>query len=115
MRRDDSVFFFTLVDFLLTALFAGLVLFVVARAKAQREEGVKEASAAALDSIQRRTGISDLAELTDRLSRLGPLGEAEGAVKVVARLGGAEQVERLIAAVETTGGVESAISQVERL
>jgi hypothetical protein len=115
MRRDDSVFFFTLVDFLLTALFFGLVWFAVGKAQAGRGEEERRVTAAAMDSIRKATGVSDLVELTDRLTRLGPLSRVEEASRFVTAAGGADKVRNAIATVADAGGVDSVAARLARL
>lgn len=115
MKRDDSVFFFTLVDFLLTALFFGFVLLAVGRAQAREDAEEQRTSKAAVDSIRKATGISDLTELTDRLTRLGPLSKAQEARQIVAQAGGPEAARRSLSTVSAAGGSDSVAARLERL
>lgn len=115
MKRDESVFFFTLVDFLLTALFFGLVVFAVGRARIKHDADEQKVAAAAVDSIRRATGVSDLTELTDRLTRLGPLAKAEVVAQLVAHAGGADEARKSLEMVAESGGRDSVMARLERL
>lgn len=114
MRNDDSVFFFTLVDFLLTTLFFGLVLFSIGR-KSATEEREQRAKADIVDSLRKATGISDLTVLTDRLTRLAPLKVAEEAVGLVRKAGGIEEARRALRTVAVAGGTDSVAARLNRL
>lgn len=115
MKRDDSVFFFTLIDFLVTALFFGLVLFAVERAVAERRSTEQAAKAAAVDSLIRASGVSNLTELTDELTRLGPLKEARHTIQEILKLGNLKTAQRAIVTVNRAGGVDSVNARLERL
>jgi hypothetical protein len=118
MKRDESVFFFTLIDFLLTTLFFGFVVFLLARKSANAAE-TKEVEAArasaTVDSLVRANGLSDLRELTDALTRLGPLGAAVEATSLVRQSGGLQEVKRSMATVAAAGGRDSVAGRLERL
>lgn len=111
MKRGDSVYFLTLVDFLLNALFFGLVLFAAGRAKST-QLGVQHAQ---VDTLRKVTGISDLAELTDQLTRLVPLRNARAATTLVDQLGGIEKTRRLAGILSDAGGMDSLQARLQRL
>ena len=115
MKRDESVFFFTLVDFLLTVLFFGLVLFAVRQAQAKRTSDLQEEEGTAIAKVREATGISDLTELTDRLTRLGPIANAEEAVRLVTEVGGTVAARRLVETTVAAGGDDSVIARLNRL
>jgi hypothetical protein len=115
MRRDDSVFFFTLVDFLVTALFFGLVLFAVGSNRTSQAAVAHRKLESSVDSIRHATGISDLTELTDHLTRLGPVVRAESAVQTVKAAGGLAEVKGLVQTVVDAGGTDSVTARLERL
>lgn len=115
MKRDDSVFFFTLIDFLVASLFFGLVLFAVQQKEAEAADRAKAMSASEMKRLRAATGVSDLTELTDRLTRLGPVRDVERAVAAVAAAGGALQVERAVETVKAAGGPDSVLARIERL
>lgn len=115
MRRDESVFFFTLVDFLLTALFFGLVLVAVGSARAQRQIDTEKKLTSLADSLRQATGISDLTVLTDRLTRLGPLRDAEAAVQVIKDAGGLNAARMSTKLVAGVGGADTVAARLQRL
>lgn len=107
MKRDESVFFFTLVDFLITALFFGLVLYALAvpafaEATSSQKDAIKRA-----ETLAAATGISDLTELTDRLTRLGPVKDVEATVDFVREAGGLAEIERSQLLIKEAGGFDS--------
>ena len=113
MRRDNSVFFFTLVDFLLTTTFFALVLYALSAHNANNA-GRKTAEAE-LSEISKAAGVSDLTELTDALTRLGPIRDALKDVETVKRAGGAAQVARVTQLVSAEGGYDSVTASLARL
>lgn len=113
MRRGDSVFFFTLVDFLLTSLFFGLVVFVIAASNSDQK--ALKAKAAAADSIRKAAGVSDLTVLTDYLTRLGPLRTAQEASQLVRDAGGVAAAKKAIAVVSEAGGSDTVAARLARL
>jgi hypothetical protein len=115
MNKDDSVFFFTLVDFFVTALFFGLVLFAVGANRNARASIDAARMKAAADSVSKLTGVSNFAELTDRLSRLGPVKDAEKAVQMVKAAGGASLSQRALSTVVDAGGPDSVEARLARL
>ena len=115
MRRDESVFFFTLVDFLVTTLFFGLMLVAVSQARASEEKGAAKKNAIAVDTLKKLTGISDLTELTDRLTRLGPLKSAEQALSEVKKAGGMREAHRALELVAKAGGADTVTARLLRL
>ena len=115
MKRGEGVYFFTLIDVLLTTLFLCLAL-----AAAARKRNETAAELAATDSVQvakltELAGVSDLAELTDELTRLVPLRDAREDVGVVRQLGGAHNARRLAELQERAGGADSLLGRVQRL
>lgn len=75
MRQSEHVLYITLIDFLLQLIFLGLVLSVIYSANQPSGDEI-EKSVEAITKIQSLTGISDLTEITDELTRLGPLKNA---------------------------------------
>ena len=107
-KRDDSVFFFTLVDFLITALFFGVVLFVFRTLEIQKKEKREE-------SLARAAGVSNFARLTDALSRLGPIGPAQEAKTLVDSLGGLEEFRKMVAVITKAGGPDSVGRVIDKI
>ena len=115
MRRDDSVFLFTLVDFFVTALFFGLVLFALDHAKTKKLQLDKVELTTAVDTLTRAAGVSSLRELTDRLTRLGPVKDAQAAVQTVKAAGGVSKIGEALTTLAAAGGTDSVAARLERL
>jgi hypothetical protein len=113
VRRDDSVFFFTLVDFLLTTTFFALVVYAIGAHRAKTPDG--KTAGEDLAAISKAAGVSDLTELTDDLTRLGPIRNAMTSVEVVKHSGGSVQVARTAKFVEAAGGYDSLFRTITRL
>ena len=75
MRQSEHVLYITLIDFLIQLIFLGLVLSVIYYAS-QPSKDEQDKAAEAIAKIKQLTGISDLTEITDELTRLGPLKTA---------------------------------------
>lgn len=103
MRRGDSVFFFTLIDFLLAALFFWVVLFALSRREASTAKGKEAQTSAVVDTLVRLAGVASVVELTDNLTRLGPIRDAVSAVAAIRQVGDLRDALRLIAAARTIG------------
>lgn len=81
MKQSEHVLYITLIDFLLQLLFLGLVIGVIYAITQQQEvdkfDPIKGKEAQEeIEKIRKATGISDITELTDELTRLGPLRPA---------------------------------------
>lgn len=86
MHQKDSVFWVTLVDFLLQIIFFGV--FVAAVVAVAKKPGLTEEEMADARKALAMTGSGTFKELTDRLTRLGPLGQAQQSVDTVKAAGG---------------------------
>src|SRR5687768_4691818 len=98
MRRSDDVFFFTLIDFLLQVFFFGLLLFVVGQALQKNRESDYQREQRAIQELKKTTGVSNITELTDALSKMAPLKELRGTSDFMQRHGGIENVEAMVKA-----------------
>ena len=105
-RRDD-VFFLILIDFLVQILFFGLFLFVAYQASLKKDQ---EKMTEAVDAA----GVSDITELTDDLTRLAPLKLRELS-DLTQKLGGPDEVKRLLERAQQEGGAQVAISKLDKL
>jgi hypothetical protein len=110
MRKSDNIFFYVLIDFLLQLCFFALLIFcaVISRkstAKQTKIEINKQEYLAyiATDKVIKGSGISNLSELTDELTRLVPLKEQN---KKLAPLIDAVGVDKLAEIASRPGGVE---------
>lgn len=106
MKKDDSVFFFTLVDFLVSTLFFGLVIYAMVGQRVAVVAQAQSTNAANTKRLVESTGVSDLTELTDLLTRLGPVRELAKQKRDFA------QLDSLVAA---TGGIDSVRRAIARL
>lgn len=115
MRRSDDVFFFVLIDFLVQVFFFGLLIYVLTLGKQSdfKKEHQKEANQ--IERLIATAGVTSLTELTDELSKLGPINELKGTADFIARVGGIKQVEQNLTFVANAGGVESLLSDLEKL
>ena len=94
MRRNNDVFFFTLIDLLLQVLFFGLVLFVVGQM--------------AVKATLEKAGVSNIAELTDVLTRMVPIDKLKESEAFIASNGGREHIASVVQIVKRLGGLEKA-------
>lgn len=106
MKRGDDVFFFTLIDFLLQVFFFGLLIFVVSQAKTADQEAAQTREKAAKERLQNEAGISNIAELTDLLTRMVPLDQLRGTSDYMAEHGGLPAAKKALDAAAAAGGVD---------
>lgn len=102
MRQGEQVLYITLIDFLLQLLFVGVVVSVI-YTLSQPGSDEKVDLVEFKDNVKKLTGISDLTEITDELTRLGPLREVEkklatskGFNELSTKLGGAEAALKIL-------------------
>ena len=103
MRQSEHILYITLIDFLLQILFLGMVVGVIYAANKNpksEEQKVEEAQSAQdnLLNIKKLTGVSNITELTDLLTRLGPLQEAYK---------NAANFEKIASDIDKVGGLDS--------
>lgn len=119
MRRSETVFFFTLVDFLLQICFFGLFIFVtyhsvqagLKHVEDKRRKGITHA----VDMLQQHFGISNLVELTDYLTKLVPANQLKGWAEFYSGIGSAD-ARQIVDFVRQNGGigeVEKKLRQLE--
>lgn len=113
MRHSDDVFFFTLIDFLLQVFFFGLLLYVVTQAFAPKPLSPKEEKAR--QELLAKAKVSNLAELTDLLSKMVPLDNLRGTADYISRNGGFANLKDSHDATQAAGGVEKVRGQQEEL
>jgi hypothetical protein len=113
MRRTDTVFLLTLIDFLFQIIFFGVFLYAIYMAttdESKRNSDIKR--------LQSYFGIGDLTVLTDELTRLGPIEEIRKALKIKLQLGDtqdAEAVAQALAYIEAKGGKEKIDQAIRKL
>jgi hypothetical protein len=104
VRQSEHILYITLIDFLLQILFLGMVISVIYAATIDTEvedNSVKNVNTSQenLLKIQKLTGISNITELTDVLTRLGPLKQAST---------DREALEKISSEVNKVGGLDAA-------
>ena len=131
MQQKEDVLYITLIDFLLQLLFLGMVISVVyAVAQQMAEDAAPDPIQAKnaienMEKVKQLTGISDLTELTDELTRLGPLNQAKKnsdswkeISKEVSAIGGMDVAKKTLAeqAIKKAGeGLPSCMPNKSRL
>lgn len=108
MKRSDDVFFFTLIDFLLQAIFFGLVLFALAKTAEQSAIEKQPGDKVAIDTLISVAGVSSITELTDLLTRLVPARDLRAKVGLLDSIGGWETIRKLRPLIDSVGGPDSA-------
>lgn len=111
MRRADDVFFFTLIDFLIQVFFFGFLLYVLAQA-AQQETNEKLREA---ENLVKKTGVSNITELTDFFTKLAPFKEWRGFADFIASAGGFENIKKSMGLINEHGGPEKVATGLEKL
>lgn len=106
MKRNNDVYFITLIDLLVQILFLGLLLFVIAKAGQEKEQADQQSTRQAMERLLNAAGVSNIAELTDELTKLAPITELKGTAEFISRAGGADAANKLIDSVKQMGGVE---------
>jgi hypothetical protein len=113
MRRTDSVFLLTLIDFLFQIIFFGVFLYAVYMATANEkawEENIKR--------LQSYFGIGDFTELTDQLTTLAPIEAIRRALAVSNAVGKTDlrSLTEAVEYIESKGGrtrIDEAIKKLE--
>jgi len=106
MKRNNDVYFITLIDLLVQIIFLGLLLYVVAKAGEATEKAAPQIDSRVVERLLKATGVSNLTELTDELSKLAPITELKGNSDFIKRVGGAMAAKQLVEATQRAGGAE---------
>jgi hypothetical protein len=114
VRRADDVFFFTLIDFL-AQIFFGLLLYVVGQAALAQKQTSKADVVAQAEELESATGFSNLAELTDYLTRLAPATEWKGVADFFSERGGLVKARDTLGVVARAGGPEKLAEAPDKL
>ena len=108
-KRTDNIFFLVLVDFFLQVIVLGLVIYAATNKRTTPNHSADMARRIAqLDSLKRRTGISDLTTLTDILTRLVPAESARGSASLA-------MMDTLSVTVAAHGGIGGTLEDIKRL
>jgi len=114
MRRSDDVFYLTLIDFLVQVFFFGLLLYAVARLA---DDGAKAKGSSLEDEVAKlkaASGVSNIVELTDEMSRLTPAKDFKGSVGVIVAVGGVAEIQRVFKLLRSNGGLEKMLGDLEK-
>lgn len=106
MKRNNDVYFVTLIDLLVQIIFLGLLLYVVAKAGESVKKPTPQVDSQAVERLLKATGVSNLTELTDELSKLAPITELKGTSDFIKRVGGAAAAKQLVEVTQRAGGAE---------
>jgi hypothetical protein len=117
MKRTSQVLYLTLIDFLVQLIFLGLLLGILfALSISAPEEDLAKARAEGrasgqlLQQLMQSTGTSTITELTDLLTRLGPISD------LVDKVGGAQNAKKILEDQAKKGqGKPSCLSEQRRL
>ena len=104
MKRNDDVFFLTLVDFLLQVFFFGLLFFAFMQAVNKKKDDERAREEASQQALFKSAGVSSISELLDWLTKLAPLDQLRGTKDFIEKQGGIEQVKQAVAAASAAGG-----------
>jgi len=113
VKKNNDVFFLTLIDFLLQVLFFGLVIFALMSALTQKRESEKIADNERIKQLIKAAGVSNITELTDELTKLAPISELKGTSDYLQKLGSIEQAQKIADMSQEAGGVTALIAELE--
>ncbi|MFC5460179.1 hypothetical protein [Massilia niabensis] len=106
MKRNNDVYFITLIDLLVQIIFLALLLYVVGKAGEDKQLAAQRSATEKVERALKASGVSNITELTDELTKLGPIKEMKGTADFISRAGGAAMADRLVGIVTQVGGVE---------
>jgi hypothetical protein len=106
MKRNNDVYFITLIDLLVQIIFLALLLYVVAKAGEGVKKKTLQVDSQVVERLLKATGVSNLTELTDELSKLAPITELKGTSEFIKRVGGVAAAKQLVEATQRAGGAE---------
>ena len=113
MKKNNDVFFLTLIDFLLQVLFFGLVIFALMSALAHKQKSEKASDDERIRQLVKAAGVSNLTELTDELTKLAPISELKGTSDYLQKLGSVENAQKIADMSQQAGGAAALIAELE--
>jgi hypothetical protein len=113
MKHNNDVYFITLIDLLVQIVFLGLLLFVVAKAGEAERDAEPKVDQGAVERLLKATGVSNLTELTDELSKLAPIKELKGTADFIQRAGGPAAANQLVEAAQRAGGAQQVQATIQ--
>lgn len=103
MKKNNDVYFITLIDLLVQVVFLGLLLYVVAEADKDGPAATVEVERSTMERLLASAGVSNLTELTDELSKLAPVKELKGTADFIQKAGGPDAAKQIIEVVKQAG------------
>lgn len=113
MKKNNDVFFLTLIDFLLQVLFFTLVIFALMSALTQKQKSEKATEDERVKQLLKATGVSNITELTDELTKLAPISELKGTSDFLQKLGSAENAQKIAELSQQAGGAAALVAELE--
>lgn len=113
MKKNNDVFFLTLIDFLLQVLFFGLVIFALMSALTQKQKSEKAAEDERVKELIKAAGVSNITELTDELTKLAPINELKGTSDFLQKLGSVENAQKIAELSQQAGGPAALVAELE--
>lgn len=112
MKRNNDVFFLTLIDFLLQVLFFGLVIFALMHALTKKQDSDRVKESEQVKQLVKAAGVSNLTELTDELTKLAPISELKGTSDYLQKLGSVENAQKLADMSQEAGGTAALLAEL---
>ncbi|WP_348700163.1 hypothetical protein [Duganella fentianensis] len=106
MKKNNDVYFITLIDLLVQVVFLGLLLYVVAEADQEGPATTVEVDRNTVERLLAASGVSNLTELTDELSKLAPVKELKGMADFIQKAGGPDAAKQIVEVVKQAGGAK---------
>lgn len=106
MKQSNDIYFITLIDLFVQIIFLSLLLYVVSKAGEEERMAEQRAAVKNVERIVKAAGVSNITELTDELTKLGPIKEMKGTADFISRAGGASDAARLVSIANQMGGVD---------
>jgi hypothetical protein len=113
VKRNNDVFFLTLIDFLLQVLFFGIVIFALMNVLAQKQKTQRVAEEEKIKQLVKAAGVSNITELTDELTKLAPISELKGTSDYLQKFGSAEDLKKLAEMTHESGGAAALLNELE--
>ena len=108
-NERDNVFFITLIDFFIQIIFFLIlvsVLFLVA-------DKVDDTDANSIKKLKKHYNNNSFTEITDELTRLGPISDLKKAKELSAKFGGTSNLDKLEKISAQVGGFDKLMKKVE--
>lgn len=115
MNDKDDVFFFTLIDFLIQICFFGIFVACATHLISERSKENEAKVDKEVGKLRKAAGVSSITEITDILSRLGPLDELKGFSEFLKRFDEPHKLKNTQRALERAGGPAALLGRLDKL